>query len=246
MDKQELQRQCDNYNSVIVESTDGIDCAICGNKQFIKIIEGEYAVVVECDCRQQHKNKQLIAKSNLGELFYTCTFDNFETKTEWQKSVKELALRYLKDGIEEKKWLFFGGQVGSGKTHICTAIVAELMKRGKEAYYMLWRDEISRLKADVNSAEYQSAMAKLSNVTVLYIDDFFKVKTLPTDADMQIMFQIINNRYIRRLTTIFSSELSVRRITELDEAMGSRINQMVGEYAVFIKPDTTKNMRNAQ
>jgi DNA replication protein DnaC len=109
---------------------------------------------------------------------------------------------------------------------------------------MLWRDEISRLKADVNSPEYQSAMAKLSNVPVLYIDDFFKVKTLPTDADMQIMFQIINNRYIRRLTTIFSSELSVRRITELDEAMGSRINQMVGEYAVFIKPDTTKNMRN--
>ena len=43
--------------------------------------------------------------------------------------------------------VFIGGQVGAGKTHLCTAMVGEFLKRGISAKYMLWRDDALKLKA---------------------------------------------------------------------------------------------------
>ena len=112
------------------------------------------------------------------------------------------------------------------------------MKQGLETRYMLWRDVSVRAKAVVNDEEaYQNVVNPLKKVPVLYIDDFLKtgktrdrsgrrVLTDPTVGDVNLAFEIVNARYNdSRLLTIFSSELSIQDILDIDEALGSRIIQ---------------------
>ena len=82
---------------------------------------------------------------------------------------------------------------------------------------------------------YQELMYKWTNCPILYIDDFLKFATNKDGIqtqDLQIMFDIINSRYINKKITIFSSELTVKEISNVDEALGSRIYAMIEPYGL--------------
>ena len=47
-----------------------------------------------------------------------------------------------------------------------------------------------------------------------------------TESDINIMFEIINYRYLNSKAIIISSELTQDRLLDFDEAVGSRIIEM--------------------
>lgn len=200
---------------------------------------------IRCRCIPIRESLRRLEESGLQRLLETQTFDNYRAEKPWQQSVKETALRFVED--HEGKWLFAGGQVGSGKTHICTAVVGELLRRGNSARYMLWRDEAVKLRACVNDdAEYSRLMRPLKMVDVLYIDDFLKTEqnSRPTPGDINVAFELINARYADRTkTTLFSSEKDIDGIMAIDEAIGSRIYERAKEYCLVIGKDPAKNYR---
>lgn len=97
------------------------------------------------------------------------------------------------------------------------------MDAGFPVRYVQWRADIPAIKAKVNDAEaYQDAIDPLKSVKVLYIDDF--LKGTATEADRNIAFDLLNARYIKpSLVTIISSEWTISRVLDWDEAIGSRI-----------------------
>jgi DNA replication protein DnaC len=148
---------------------------------------------------------------------------------------------------EPKGWFYMGGQVGCGKTHICTSIVRELIEAGNEARYMLWREVSTKLKACVNNPEeYAGIIEPLKTVKVLYIDDFWKTNTdKPTTADANLAFEILNARYNRKdLITIISSEYYLCELADIDEAVGSRIYERAKENRLDIARDKSRNYRS--
>ena len=132
--RQSLQGKVNRYNEEI-GTLKGNDCPTCKNKGYIMILEEEYTALKECECLKARKSKKLIEKSGLKKLIQEYTFEKFVTNETWQRVIKEKALQFVQD--KQTHWFFIGGQVGAGKTHICTAIVNELMQQGHEALYML-------------------------------------------------------------------------------------------------------------
>ena len=133
-----------------------------------------------------------------------------------------------------------------GKTHICIAACQELTRRfGEPHFYFSYRAEITNLvKASRSySADYDVAMKKWKTCQNLYIDDLFKFsgrvengKLVDIDRDeLKVVFDLINARYLNHLTTIFSSEYSVGNLARIDEALGSRIYEMVNPYALRVE-----------
>lgn len=222
------------------------DCDKCKNKGTVGFLDenGRFAVKI-CECDKIRKSMARIKKSGLEDLLKEYTFDKYTTDEPWQREIKNKALAYLNDHYN--KWFYIGGQVASGKTFICTAIVDEFLKRDKRAVYMLWRDEIVKLKANaMDYDEYGSRMDELKNAEVLYIDDFFKQEKgqQPSSADVNIAFELINYRYNKPdLITIISSEIMIKDLLSIDEAVGSRIYQKAKDYQVNIAPDIKKNLR---
>ena len=90
---------------------------------------------------------------------------------------------------------------------------------------MPYRECITRIKqVIIDDIEYNRIVNKYKNARVLLIDDFAKGKI--TESDINIMFEIINYRYLNQKTIILSSELTQDRLLDFDEAVGSRIIEM--------------------
>lgn len=243
------QRECDILNSTQGNLT-GYDCPDCMNRGVIYRVDNGYIVSHECHCMETRRSMWNIKKSGIESLLKKCTFENFNATDEWQKDLKSGAQQFLTD--HTGKWFYAGGQVGCGKTHICTAICGELLKQGMSVRYMLWRDEVVKLKANVNdSEEYQKLINVWKTAQVLYVDDFFKTsdtedgkKKKPTQGDINAAFEILNYRYINQdLVTIISSERSIDDLLECDEAVGSRIYERTKDYCFYFRPDKNKNYR---
>lgn len=237
------QHWCDNYNKTI-GSLQGYDCSKCKNRgYFARIVDG-YEVLTPCECLKLRETLHKIEKSGLKGSINKLTFDSFKTNAHWQELIKIKAKSFVENN--NGKWFYIGGQVGCGKTHICTAIVGELFKQGKTGQYMLWRDEAVKLKASVNDyAVYKDIMDPLKTVDVLYIDDFFKTEKnkQPTQADINVAFEILNHRYSNDKITVISSERTIDELLDIDEAVGSRIYEKTKESNIIIGQDRNKNYR---
>lgn len=166
------------------------------------------------------------------------TFKNYEPLDDVRTNIKQTAIRFAN---ENSGWFYIAGQPGSGKTHICTAICARLIDRGKDVYYMRWRDESRLLKSLINSEALEEPLDKLKSIYVLYIDDFFKGGS--NEADIRLAFEIINARYNNsKLRTIISTELTLEEILQVDEALGSRIYERSRGY-VMTAPNENFRLR---
>lgn len=198
------------------------ECPLCGGVGYtVRRSADGNAEYRECECSIRKRNLQRIERSGLKELLQRCTMENYCATEPWQKQAKEAAERYLADW--RGRWFYAGGSPGSGKTHLCTAMCGKLMDAGLPVRYVQWRADIPVIKAKVNDAEaYQDAIDPLKSVKVLYIDDF--LKGTATEADRNIAFDLLNARYIKpSLVTIISSEWTISRVLDWDEAIGSRI-----------------------
>lgn len=227
------------------------DCPDCKNKGVIYRVDGDYIVSQDCHCMEIRRCIWNIRKSGIEGLMKQCTFDNFIATEPWQKTMKAKAQQFFSD--HEGKWFYAGGQVGCGKTHTCTAICGEFLNRGIAVRYMLWRDEVVKLKAAVtDDAEYQKLITPWKTAPVLYVDDFFKTsdneggqKKKPTQGDINVAFEIFNYRYINpKLVTIISTERSIDDLLDCDEAVGSRIYQRTKEYCCYVGPGEAGENRN--
>lgn len=167
-----------------------------------------------------------LRKSGLADSVQRCTFASYQTPDETRQTIKALAQRFAED---DGGWFYIAGRSGSGKTHICTAICGVLMQR-RDVRYMLWRDWVTQLKANVtDAAAYAEIMQPLKDVPVLYIDDFLKGGV--TRADLNAAFELLNARYLdSRKRTIISSERTLSDILDLDEALGGRIYERSRGY----------------
>ena len=203
----------------------GCDCAICKNKGFVWFVDEQKGLVSrECECMAQRRNYQRLERSGLKDTLQRYRFDTWQTPDRWQEKAKALAERY---STERRGWFVAYGHVGSGKTHLCTAICGELLNAGINTQYMLWRDVATQAKAVITDDEaYAGIVEPLKKVKALYVDDLFKTGKgqAPTVGDVNLAFEILNSRYNdSSKLTIISTERSMEDLLEIDEAVGSRI-----------------------
>jgi DNA replication protein DnaC len=168
------------------------------------------------------------------ENYEAFTMERFKTDNIMAYEMKKLAQDFLKD--PNAKGLGFFGRPGTGKTHICIA-TCQAMKR--EHHYWQYRREIQRIKAVMykNLDRYDEMIARVSQLPWLYIDDLFKGAIKGNEMqsqDQQIMFDIINSRYVNRMPTIVSSEFPLDEITRADEGTGSRLKEMLEPYVYTV------------
>lgn len=222
----------------------GYDCAKCKNRGYFNVADGFYIKVRECECMKVRRSLHAIARSGMADLMGRYTLERYKTDEPWQKTIKDGAEVFLQN---PDSGFFVGGNSGSGKTHICTAICGELIKRGKSVKYMVWTTDLRALKAVANDKEeYDRRFKALIETDVLYIDDLFKVRSKDDlrGPDIQHTYDVINKRYCTNgKITIISSEMSLQQIIAVDEATGGRIYEMVGDYRFNIAKNPSKNWR---
>ena len=237
--------QAERANSLPGNLKDGVDCPLCLNRGYTtRTDDALRPVVVPCKCMKERAARASAEKSGLHGVFDRYTMEGFNTVYPWQKSLKSAAESFLAN--PEGRWFYAGGTPGSGKTHICTAICGELIRRGFSVRYFVWPSRIRHLKSMANDPGYDSVFNDFANADVLYIDDLFKARALTdlTASDILRTFELINRRDMdMKRITLFSSEWSIRDILRIDRATGSRIVARASGFIFDLGNDISKNMR---
>lgn len=222
-------------------------CSECRDTGWIlKPSENSAPIAVSCRCREEEKIRSQWIRSGLNPDQDIYTFTSYRVWNESSRIAKETAFAYYRDfgkvKGERRNSILFSGQPGIGKSHLAIALGLNFLKKNMNVVYMPYRDCISRIKRKILDDEYyQREISKFQCADILLIDDLFKGKI--TEADINIVFEILNHRYLNFLPLIVSTECTVDKLLEIDEAIGSRIYEMSKDYLVEIRRSSGNNYR---
>ena len=215
------------------------ECSECKDVEWI-LDENNNAT--RCKCAELKAARAILINSGIKEGDRQKTFSNFKHSNFVNiNKAKENAMQYYKEfeSIENLRnnsiafvGLMAGNKklgVGTGKTHLAIALTMNLLNKGIPVKYFSYRDEVSKIKQSVTDKEnYQRELDRWKNCRVLFIDDLFKGKI--TESDINIMFEIINHRYLNYKPIIVTSEYNIAAIDDIDQAIASRIYEMSKEH----------------
>ena len=209
------------------------DCPICkeGNGW---IISEDGTSAKPCQCQGARRYKDILDNSGITDIFQKMTFLNYKPKDKTQNTAKKIAMDYVKNFEKirntRQNSIMFCGVPGSGKTHLSIAICNELMNQFVGIRYMPYKEVINYLKQIKTDEElYQREMSSYKTAPLLMLDDLFKLserRGQANEADTDIIYEIINSRYMKSMPMIISTEYDADKLLSVDMATGSRIIEM--------------------
>lgn len=191
-----------------------------------------------CDCARRTERIALFNAAHIPRNFADARVETFEERANASLTAAKKRMMSLYNGFAPgARGIGLSGPVGTGKTHLLTAFVADLtLERGIEARYVEFTHLLRDIKARFDRGAGESElMDELARIPVLVIDELGK--GLSTDWQMSILDEIISKRYDGTVTTCFATNFPLdapeRRpssksrelfeVTTLDEKVGARI-----------------------
>lgn len=223
-----MKRLSKKENGKVTEaSTKTYKCEKCGDTTWIITEKG----AVPCECQKLREHEVMQAVSDVGLMFQNKNFGNFKVETDVQRVLKEECMEYVKKFIKsnmlDRCSLCICGNVGTGKTHLASAVANNLIAKNIGVVKINYRTFITRMKQRiVDSTAYDKDMDRVTEAEVLFIDDLYKGRI--TESDANIMYEIINRRYENHRPLILTTEKSIESLLNFDEGIASRIIEMCG------------------
>ncbi len=225
-----------------------------------------YEVTAPCERRLLTERIGLFNAAQIPAVHGQATFDAYKPATQEQAQALTRAKEFI-HRYPAARGLVLSGPVGTGKTHLLSAILKGLcIERGVRASYV----EISLLYATIRRGfnEGKSGgeiIGPLSRVEVLAIDELGKGRGSP--FELETLDELIARRYNAGKVTLFATNFSLRppeekamgmiRTEDLKEAgrdsrllcerVGDRIYSRLCELCDFVEfPPGTPDKRRAR
>ena len=192
---------------------------------------------LECEYREKLKIERLIKTAGFynRKRFSGFCFDEV-------KLPSDVTPAYLKEGrfIEEVKNLILYGNVGTGKTHLATAIGIEACNRGMKVGFYRTANLVNQLSDAKKAGNLSKLFNNLRKLDLLICDEWGYV---PMDrASAQILFQVISDSYERR-SVIITTNLEFSRWVGIfyDEQMTAAMIDRLVHHSYLLLFDGQSN-----
>jgi DNA replication protein DnaC len=171
-----------------------------------------------CVCRQRDVSEQvrehLYSLSHLDEL-KGLTFQTFKPRGQigiGEKQANSLEMAFNQANHYARNlngWLLLQGGYGCGKTHLAAAIANFAVEMGVPTLFLTVPDllDMLRFSYDSDDTTFENRFNEIRNATLLVLDDFGTQNA--TGWAQEKLFQIINYRYINRLSLVVTTNLSL-------------------------------------
>lgn len=205
-----------------------------------------------CVCRRAKVidawRDRLFALSHLDEL-QDLTFETF--KPHGHMGLGEMQAQSLQAAFNQARhyaqnlngWLLLQGGYGCGKTHLAAAIANYAVSMGVPTLFLTVPDLLDALRFAYGSEDttFEERFEQIRNSRLLILDDFGTQNA--TGWAQEKLFQIINYRYINKLSTVVTTNLA---LDEIEARIRSRLSDPALVSAVRISaPDYRRPMKDS-
>lgn len=147
---------------------------------------------------------------------------------------------YVENRGKARKSLLFSGVVGTGKTHILTAVLNHFLADGLTCLWIEFYDFTDEVQSGYKTGESSSRIKAAVDADVLMLDDLGKSERnhpqlgfSETEDKTDILSRVINARYNANRTTLISTNLRPEQIAQqFNVRTMDRLMEMCGIYAV--------------
>ena len=215
-------------------------CKICSDSGYT--VNG-----LMCSCMKELLRLESIKASGIGRLIEKQSFENFDFS--WYADGEErerMEYNYIKtrafaEGFApgSGKNLLLIGKTGTGKTHLSTAIAKTVIEKGFSVLYDSTQNILSAFEADKfrsprDDSEFKSD--KYLEADLLILDDLGAEFT--TQFAVSCLYNLLNTRYNRGLSTVISTNLSDEELqAKYEDRIFSRLVGQDTEILLFVGRD---------
>lgn len=155
------------------------------------------------------------------------TFDSFDTRRGELEPHESEQLERIVQGLRAwtenpMNWLLLRGPYGVGKTHLAAAMANKLSRSGMNVLFVVVADLLDHLRATFqpnSPISYDQRFSEVRRTRLLVLDDLGAQNATPWAQEK--LFQILNHRYVGRMTTILT--VSDDGWEDMDERLRSRL-----------------------
>lgn len=199
---------------------------------------------VEADRDRRERLRKL---SNL-DIFAGKTFDTFQTDlVDYSESeAQSLATAFngaLNYAQNPDGWLLLEGSYGCGKTHLAAAVGHQRLLQGDTVLFITTPDLLDHLRSTFSprsETTYDELFDRVRETDLLILDDLGVEN--PSEWAKEKLFQLINHRYSRRMSTIVTTNSD---IDGLDPRLRSRLLDIEITHIIkIVAPDYRSRRQN--
>ncbi|MBR6694273.1 MAG: ATP-binding protein [Clostridia bacterium] len=211
------------------------DCAACEDSGYLP--NGQI-----CDCVKVIA-KQIARKKLCEEMpIDDCRFDNFDlsyypekeqgstTPRKRMTQILKVCREFADNFDSHRDNLLFLGGTGLGKTHLSLAIANEVLRGDRSVVYGSIQNLINKLSAETFSYSGSTDISdSILGCDLLIIDDLGT--EMATSFSQSCIYNIINTRIMRGLSTVISTNLTLE---ELEKQYTARVaSRILGSYTLL-------------
>lgn len=196
-------------------------------------------------CEAEAKARRLFGQSLIPLRFKDKTFDNYLIENSGQqsavKSCKEFVATVSNDPLGGGN-LVLVGKPGTGKTHLACSSMNVLVR---ESYLTVLYSSVEKILTKIKStwtdntvSEYEM-IERFAKVDLLTIDEIGTCRSIST-REKDKLFELINERYERKKSTIFISNLDLTGENSMESYLEERSFDRICEdvQVVFFEWDS--------
>lgn len=217
-------------------------CKVCGEPLFWESPDGNMLVRAICSCEEKELEKLKKEKQNKifykkytallsldirGDKFKSVYLKDFNCQNDKLKEVYTAIKNYIQDISKGKtKSIYIYGNAGVGKSMLSAIIVNHLLNNQVPAIMT----NFIEIKNKLFTGNGETIKTLLKTVNVLVIDDIGVeyIKDSNNSFTQELIYEIINYRYINNKSTVFSSNYSLVELNE-DKDIAKRTVQRISE-----------------
>ncbi len=200
-----------------------------------------------CKCFKEMLITENIKSSGMGNLIEKQSFENFDIE---RYKVSEEGYQRMKSNLKDiedfidnfgkiSQTLLFVGKTGTGKTHLSTAIAKSLIEKGYEVLYDSSQNIVAAFEHDrfkSGYGPYEPRGDKYLECDLLILDDLGT--EFVNQFTIACLYNLINTRQNKGLSTIISTNLSANELTtKYEDRIYSRLMGKDSKIVLFIGKD---------
>ncbi len=203
---------------------------------------------VENDTERRERFRNL---SNL-QAYAQKGFHNFNPTPAGVSEAESASLDYARNTAyqfaqDSTGWLLLEGTYGCGKTHLAAAVGNTRLEQGDMVLFITVPDLLDHLRSTygpTSEVGYDQMFDRIREAQVLILDDLGAEN--PSDWAQEKLFQLLNHRYSKRLTTVITTNVDLDTLDPrirsrlLDEALIRRVKISAPDYRTPLESQQNK------